>query len=246
MYFHITDYDGTIMPNVKDKDFQTLNAKYYTNFINSRNDIKVIYSSGRIVESTLLEIEKHNLPKPSYIFGGIGSQIYDFENKKYIKNHNQEIENDKFDAKKIIELIKKEGHILADFNNEHKICCDFLNPSHESLNDFHAQIEKMGIKAALYLSGSNILDIVPKSVSKAKPIHFIAKMLKLDYNDIVISGDSHNDVEMYKINAGGKILLPNAEQTLKDEIKDMKNIIKVKEKYAFGVVEGIQKFIQSK
>lgn len=243
MYYHITDYDGTIMPYLHSDEYQKQNAKCYTDFINSRDDVKVIYSSGRIVESTMLEIEKYNLPKPEYIFGGIGSQIYDYKNKKFIENHNQDIKGDNFDAKKIMDHLKAKGYPLADFNNTHKICCDFLNPSKENLTKLQTEIEEMGIKAALYLSGARILDIVPKSVSKAKPIHYIVDLIKIDYKNMVISGDSHNDIDMYKVKSGGKILLPNAENSLKNEISDMENIIKVQEKYAFGVVEGIKKFL---
>ena len=78
------DIDNTLI------DFDTFKSNFgkIWNQYKSQTNALLAFNTGRLKEDVLSLIEKGVLPKPDYIISGVGTHIYDYKNKKLVKEFN--------------------------------------------------------------------------------------------------------------------------------------------------------------
>ncbi|WP_296970225.1 Cof-type HAD-IIB family hydrolase [Tepidanaerobacter sp. EBM-38] len=67
---------------------------------------------------------------------------------------------------------------------------------------------------AIVSSGRGLIDIMSWGVSKGNALITLSKHLDIDFEEIVVFGDNHNDISMFEV-AGLSIAVDNAEEELK-------------------------------
>ena len=107
-------------------------------------------------------------------------------------------------VKSLISYLKQTKYAVEEFQFifEPKKLCSLKN----TLNTF------TGLNAAY---SSNYVEIYDECCSKGNALKYLADYLKIDYQDIVVFGDSENDLSMFKI-AGTKYAMGNAIPELKN------------------------------
>jgi len=102
------DIDNTLI------DFHTFSSNFKKVWESYKpKNVFLVYNSGRLIDDILNLIEKEILPQPDYIISGVGTHIYNFNEKKLIKEFNH-ILDDGWDLKVIEKLIEYLDHPISE------------------------------------------------------------------------------------------------------------------------------------
>ncbi|OPZ78025.1 MAG: Mannosylfructose-phosphate phosphatase [Alphaproteobacteria bacterium ADurb.Bin438] len=248
---HITDYDGTLIPEIFDeemenkKEYAMLHADAYSDFIKQNENIKVIYCTGRTVDNIANMIDTLNLPKPDYIIGAVGVEIFDVKNNAMLKEWEDYLKTSKWDNAKIKELTKDFEILHEMHQREYRFCFKTDGVSSQDVENLRKKLFDNGLEVHTIYS-SYYFDIIPLTTNKGKAGVFLAKYLGYPLKNVAISGDSRNDADMFKEDFGFKITPINAETELLEKVKDVKNFYQSKDKYSFGTIDGLKQFLKIK
>ena len=253
MKYLATDLDKTLIPNGNAPYDKTLELLFEV--INT-NNFGLIYVTGRSLSSVIELINIYKLMKPSFIISQVGTKIYSLKNEPIeIKIWNQSIKdnNPNWSYTRIKNILSNNLKIeLQNFSeqNEYKISYFIrnYNNANQISNEVQSQLKEKGIKSQIVLHKENetkivYLDILPKGVNKYYSLKFLEKNFEI--NDLIYSGDSGNDLDVFKSDIKG-ILVKNASQEIKDEvlkyncncyISSGKN--NINGNYSSGIIEGL-------
>ncbi|MGD0566730.1 MAG: HAD-IIB family hydrolase, partial [Candidatus Goldiibacteriota bacterium] len=81
------------------------------------------------------------------------------------------------------------------------------------------------------------LDILPENCDKGKAARYTAEKFGITEDDVVVAGDSGNDVDMFSSFTKG-IIVGNAREEMTAVLKDSGHY-RAKAHYASGVLEGL-------
>lgn len=240
----VTDLDGTLL-NEEKKVTET--TKKYLNELKSKGYIIVI-ASGRTY-SSILDITE-NAEFTSYLITDNGACIYDrnnnetlmhhkitkesilkimeFYNKDFeyidfcsknacykllsLSNYNESIEIVKENALKEIEKI--EINHLAISMKENSMVKELFEKLKNTLTELDISLMQDSFRNKI------TLEVLPKNCSKKNAIEHLAKILKIEKNNIIVFGDGLNDIEMIE-NCGYGVALKNALPEVKKVADDI-------------------------
>ena len=92
-------------------------------------------------------------------------------------------------------------------------------------------------------SSNEFLDILPAGADKKSALEWLIARKGWRLDQIVISGDSENDLTMFSIPAALKILPCNALSGLADNVSGP-GVYRAKQALARGTVEGMEAFLR--
>lgn len=248
---HITDYDGTLIPEIFDNEMEKKreiaisHANAYSDFINNNQNIKVVYCTGRTVDNIANMISTFSLPKPDYIIGAVGVEIFDVKNNRMLKEWEDHIKTSKWDNKKIKELTKNFEILHEMHQREYRFCFKTNGISKTDVDDLKQKLLDNDM-AVHTIYSSYYFDVIPDITNKGKAGVFLANYLGYPLKNVAISGDSRNDVDMFFHNFGFKIAPKNAESELIEAVKNVENFYQSDDKYSFGTIDGLKKFLKIK
>jgi len=210
-----------------------------------KTDSKVGFAvaTGRTVESAFTVLKENEVPFPDIIISSVGAEIY-------YNYHDKLIYSAGWDAH--ISHLWHRGkikNILDKFN--------FLQYQEESTqrkfkisyytSDVQANIEKVKskliknkIKAKVVFSHGQYLDILPYRASKGKAIRYLSYRWNIPYENILVAGDSGNDLEMLKGDLLAVVVANHSSEL--EPLKGLNRIYFAKRNYAGGIIEGIKHY----
>lgn len=253
MKYIFTDLDKTLIPNGNAPYDNTLNLFFE---ITNKNNLNLIYVSGRNLASIVKSIKKYNLKKPLYIISHVGTKIYSFENKpieliEWIEHITKS--NSNWNRDKISEITSKFDNLKLQAKTEQsefKISyfvtnydsCDLIKEAIEN----ELKKEKIEFNIVFLKDFENrivYLDILPKNVNKYEAIKFLSNEIKI--KDFIYCGDSGNDLDILTSNMKS-ILVNNASIEIKNKVVESKsNCYICSGKFGFtgnyssGIIEGL-------
>ncbi len=235
MLMLITDIDGTISGDAKGLD----EFKKYLEKI--RKKIFFVYATGRSMEY-YKEIEKtDNLPLPDILILNTGADIYHYNNGVFEHNvlWNKIIDSPDWSNQKILELLKNIREITPQEDiQKYKVSFYIENGRQELARKKAKEILKMNkINANVIISHDVYLDVLPENCDKGKAALFLIKEKKIKKQDVIVAGDSENDMDLFLAFDKG-IVVANALANVKKRLQ-YKNFYFAKNSYARGVVEGL-------
>jgi len=98
---------------------------------------------------------------------------------------------------------------------------------------------KEGDKVSVIYSGGEFLDLLPLKSSKAGAVKYIVDRFGVNKQDVVICGDSGNDLDIFNLGFKG-IIVGNAHPELKKF--NGKNAYHAGGEYSAGIIEGLRHF----
>ena len=101
-------------------------------------------------------------------------------------------------------------------------------------------LEKAGLNARVIFSHGHLIDVIAPRAGKAAALAWVAARYNLGLNDCVAAGDSGNDLDMLAA-CGGAIAVINGGHEL-DSLESRPGLIRVTERHANGVMEGLASF----
>lgn len=253
-----TDLDRTLIPN-GDKEYDGTLPLFER--VVSKNKLGLIFVTGRNLKLTKKGIKKYNLPKPDYLIGSVGANIYYCNNGrfKFSKEWERFVKRQtpSWNRRKIIRILsgisglKLQGKFgqekfkisfYADYDNAENI----LKIVKDKLKDFE------DIKVIFsYDKENGMIDVMPKCSGKIGAINFLVDKMGVKKSDVVFCGDSGNDLLVlgseYKA-----ILVANSRKSVKKQVlskkKAKKNLYVAKKtkrfngNYVSGILQGLAHF----
>ena len=263
-----TDLDRTLLPNGPQPESLTARNKFRQ--LAKREEVQLVYVSGRDKELVQQAIKNYQLPVPDYVIADVGSSIYNIEsdNWHFLQKWDDEISED-WNGKsnqdlqvylkdikdiRLQEYTKQKTHKLSYYvpiyiNHEH-----LLTTIYEVLlsNDVQANL----VWSVDTASNIGLLDILPASANKKHAIEFLMNEYGFNLNETVFAGDSGNDIAVISSDIHS-VLVANASDSVKQTAINKVTANKVVNSlyiakggyygmngnYSAGIIEGVAHYI---
>jgi sucrose-6F-phosphate phosphohydrolase len=228
----ISDVDGTLLG---DDASLELFATWYAN---ARKHYRLVYSSGRFIESVLASIESSMLPEPDAIIGGVGTEIYDVPGARKLPMW----------PPMVVEwnpnIVQSIGEGFAElklqpleFISHHKVSFYGADLDESFLKHLEDRMASEGQHVSMVYSSKRDLDFLPSKSNKGAAAHYLIRHWKISPERTLVAGDSGNDADMFHAGFRG-IVVGNASSELK--ALQSPAIYSANGYYAAGVLEGIR------
>ncbi len=228
----ISDLDNTLLGD--DRSLEQF-AIWYAN---ARARFRLVYSSGRFVESVLDSIDTSMLPEPDAIIGGVGTQIYDVRRATYFAKWPPSV------AEWNPHIVQTIGEGFAElrlqpseFISCHKVSFYGRDLDESLLKRLRTQMAIGGQNISIVYSSNRNLDVLPRECNKGTAGVYLARHWKINPDRTFVAGDSGNDAAMFCVGFRG-IVVGNADRALKS--LESPAVYLAKDCYAAGVLEGIR------
>ncbi len=231
----ISDIDNTLLGDERAlEEFILFLSKY-------KGKIGFAVATGRSIESALEVLNEYSVPVPDVIISSVGSEIFYNDSGKLIYSKGWD--------NHISHLWKKDtvADLLGKFNfltcqesaaqRKYKISY-FIENGEENLQKVKDAVMKNKLKVNLIFSHGSLLDVLPYRASKGKAIRYLSFGWNIPHKNILIAGDSGNDIGMLKGEMLG-VVVANYSPEL-EPLKGSKRIYFAGRPYAGGIIEGIK------
>lgn len=258
-----TDLDRTLLPNGSQPESPEAREKFRQ--LVSREEVTLVYVSGRhlaLIEQAIAEFE---LPVPDYAIADVGASIYqaDIAGWRAWEQWEAQIAPDwrglthdglsrLLGISPALRLQEKEKQ------NRHKLSYYVpLDADAQGLiAGMNARLEEAGIKANLIWSideaaGCGLLDVLPASANKLHAIRFLMQQNGFNCGNTIFAGDSGNDLDVLLSDIPG-VLVANADAEIKKLVSGANNnafyiasggYLGMNGNYAAGILEGVAHFL---
>lgn len=224
----VSDFDDTIY-FLNEKRKYLKNIEKIKEFVGAGN--MFVIATGRSLETLKREIDSYDLPY-SYLVCNDGAIIYD-KNERIIFQNNldEEITNELEDYLKSNPIFSQVA-----INNNYGTSLTFEDTINGIVATHNNYEEAVKVKEELLNKYDNIiiytmynvLCIRNKNVNKGKAINYLTNNhIKIDFNNIYITGDHVNDVSMFKIFNGYAVenAVPELLDVSKGVVKSVADLI---------------------
>ncbi len=237
-YLLVTDLDGTLLGN--DEALRQF-AEWYQA---QREQLRLVYNSGRLFQSTVDLINSTALPEPDAVIGGVSTEV-----RYYPDGDDVLLGWPTFLGHWDIDDIQA---ILAEYDELQLQPPEFQTPlklsfyAYDLAADFLARLQRRLATAdyrvnVVYSSGRD-LDVMPTGVSKGSAIVHLACKWKLRSWQVIVSGVTGSNLSMFLRGFRG-IVPANAHK----ELKGLRSphIYHSEHSYAAGVLEGMEFWLKN-
>lgn len=178
--------------------------------------VTLAYITGRYRHSVLELVEQGRLPRPRFICGDVGTEIFDLDDpsNRIGQAYAAQVSPD-WDLDKIYSLGLGDGIRRQEFEEgQPRFQAGFYwDARPESLEAFHARLARLD-QVYIQASYNTYIDVLPINLGKGNAVHFLQGQLGLSTEQVVVAGDSGNDRQMFETGLKG-IVPVNALEELK-------------------------------
>lgn len=255
-----TDLDRTLIPN--GNQTESPGARIIFSRFVSREEVRLVYVSGRHLALIEQAIEEYQLPLPDVIIADVGSTIYRFERGAWQqwRMWDEAIAEawKGMSAEALHSLLAAEFTMLQlqerEKQNTHKLSYYLpIDGGHQAvIADIEVRLSERGIRANLIWSVDEIqhiglLDILPAGANKLHAITFLMQQDGYDDKHVVFAGDSGNDLDVL-LSPVQSILVANADDEVRAAVKAVApeniyvasgNFLHMNGCYSAGILEGV-------
>ncbi len=227
-----SDLDGTLLGD------ETALEEFARWLAPQREQVRLVYNSGRFPESVRKSIAKSALPRPDAIIGGVGTQIEMFDSGEPLPGWPEH--DIHWDARTIHELLGDEPRLKlqpAQFLSPYKVSYYAERATIEELTAWQLKLHSAGTKTHMVYSSQRDLDFLPYGCDKGTATAFLAEKWELPPDRVIACGDTGNDSAMFTQGFRG-VVVGNALEELK--VLDAPHIYLAQADFAAGVLEGVQ------
>jgi len=237
-YIIVTDLDNTLVGD--DQATKILNQK----LIAKRQDLYLIYATGRSYGSAVQLMNEKQLLEPDYWVTGVGTEIYHQSQRDTLWerkiSHQWEPQAIAIIAQSFKDLLPQS--LLE--QNFWKISFCLSQPQNSYiLEELQTQLNKLGLNYQIIFSSDRDVDIIPYNADKGLAITYLRERLQIPVALTLVCGDSGNDIHLFEQLTLGTIV-SNAQPELikwyKYNIRP--NLYFANLPYAWGILEGLDYF----
>lgn len=233
----VSDIDYTLIG-----DDKSLNE--FDEIIKKKNShVGFAVATGRVVESTVEILKKKNIVMPDILITSVGSEIYYNNNDHliYSKGWDAHISH-LWQRDKIVQLLTRYDFLkYQELKNQRKFKISYYTFNNKkNINKVSELLIKNKIKCNLIFSHGQYLDILPYRASKGRAIRYLAYRWNIPFENILVAGDSGNDMEMLKGDLLG-VVVSNYSPEL-EVLRGMNKVYFSSKEYAAGIIDGLKHY----
>ncbi len=227
-----TDLDGTFLAGSAADRLQLYRL------INTHPDIQLAYVTGRGLESVLPLLSDPTLPLPDYVICDVGSTVVHGETQQPLQPlQNQIAARWPGEAAVMEALAGIPGLVRQDVPQDRR--CSFFGPANLMTEELHARVAKLDCE--LLHSAGRYLDVLPKGVNKGSTLRGLIEQLGIDEDDVLVAGDSLNDLSMYDAGFKG-VCVGASESGLLAATDKRAKVLHAERPGCGGIIEAIHHF----
>lgn len=227
-----TDLDGTFLGGSMESRLRLYRL------IKQLEDVKLVFVTGRGVESVIPLLNDPLIPKPDYIVADVGATVVDGSTLEDIEPIQRAIEQ-KWPSPYAIrsEVLEKTTALYQEVPQQRR--CSFYYDPETDLDKVY-EIAK-SFDCDVITSVGKYLDILPKDVNKGSTLKALMEHLHIDEEDVLVAGDTLNDLALYDTGYKG-VVVGKAEKALVDNTATYKNVYHASAPGAGGIIESLAHF----
>lgn len=203
----------------------------------------LVYSTGRLLRDARRMIAQHGLPAPDYLITGVGTQIFDMKTDATMFKFSEMLDAT-WRPEVVTEVLTRYEGLERqpdDQQHEWKSSWFWRDRSREEIEELRVALYEAGAGAQVIYSSSRDLDVLPRSANKGNALRWLAGLLNITRDEIVVAGDTGNDSSMFLIPSIRGIVPENAEPELLDALIEA-DAYHAKGACAAGVLDGLCHF----
>jgi len=198
--------------------------------------LTVAYNSSRPCASLRQTLaENPYLPAPDYLIGAMGTEIRHGSSGRVLTDYTRHLQQG-WQLDRITTIINQMQLIAHPPQYQTPLKASFDVPGVEIYHQVVDRLHRAGLAAKVIYSGGKNLDIIPVQAGKGAVISYLYQKLQINPEQVVVAGDSGNDIEMFVPPYRG-IVVANADNDLKQKHAD--HIYHAQRACAAGVLEGL-------
>lgn len=233
----VCDLDGTLLG---DELALSQFAEWYGQ---ARDDFRLVYSSGRFIDSIRESIDASELPQPDAVIGGVGTEIYEMAAARRVSfwpptilGWNPHIVRAVCSAHD--QLIPQPDRL----SSYHKVSFYGADLEPSFLNRLVDQLAGAAQRVTVVYSSNRDLDVLPADAHKGAAAVYLARRWSIEPSRVIVAGDSGNDAAMFNVGFRG-IVVGNAHAELRSLAEP--HIYHATAHFAAGVLEGVDYWMRS-
>ncbi len=227
-----TDLDGTFLGGR-----QSDRLRLYR-LIREQENIRLVFVTGRGVESVLPLLDNPVIPDPDYIICDVGATVLHGKTLEPIQPIQSEIEQRWPGTLAIRRRMRKIKGLKPQPVAQERRCSFYYDQDTDI-----AAVEKTAADMGLdvLLSAGKFLDVLPKDVNKGYALKRLTEELDIPTASILVAGDTMNDRSLYDTGYKG-VVVGGAEENLLKHTRGMPNVLQAKRTGAGGILESLRHF----
>ena len=227
-----TDLYGTFLGGT------SLHKQQLYELVERNNDIILVFVTGRGLESVIPVLIDPVIPNPDFIICDAGATLVDGYSLKPIEPLQQDIEKMWPGSVKVRNCLKDlTGLHYQEVPQQRR--CSFILNDESLLAEIRSRVDQLGCD--IIYSPDKPLDVLPRGVNRASTFTRLIHLLQVTGIDVLVAGDTLNDLAMYQCGIRG-VIVGNAEQALIDATKPIRHIYRTEFPGAGGIIMGMEYF----
>lgn len=227
-----TDLDGTFLGG----SHQHMEELY--EMIRNNKDFRLVFVTGRGMESVLPLLSDPVIPRPEYIICDVGATILDGTTLFPVQPIQNNIES-KWPGKQAIlkQLRDVKGIRIQPVPQMRR--CSFIFDEHLVHEQIGALEEKLGCD--ILLSDNRFFDVLPINVNKGTTLAQLIEHLNIPEEKVLVAGDTLNDLALYGRGFKG-VVVGEAEPALVQATQGVPGVFHSDIRGAGGIMEAMAHF----
>ncbi len=227
-----TDLDGTFLAGSPE------NRLTLYQLIAAHPNITLVFVTGRGLESVLPLLSDPTIPQPDYIICDVGCTIVDGENQQAVQPIQEDIDT-LWPGTPIIEnaLSQIEGLQRQDVPQERR--CSYFCDAHAITDEVRTIVDNLGCD--LLYSADLYMDVLPPGINKGRTLRKLAEHLGWPAEEVIVAGDTLNDLSMYEQNFIG-VCVGQSEPALLEATENRARVLHADSSGCGGILQAIEHF----
>jgi sucrose-phosphate synthase len=211
--------------------------------LSKNNEVGFGVATGRTIKSAIEILTEIDFILPEVIISSVGSEIYYRSGDEYVYSTSwaSHIKNSwkPEEIKSLLENLPSITMQVPENQRDFKVSYNFVGVE-EDIDEIRELLRVNKIKANLIVSHNAYIDILPFRASKGRAIRYLSYRWNIPLDSILVGGDSGNDEDMLTGELLG-VVVANYTKEL-EPLKGRRRIYFAKNKFAAGVLEGIDHY----
>lgn len=227
-----TDLDGTFLAGHPE------NRQRLYQLISAHPEIKLAFVTGRGLEVVLPILSDPTVPVPDYIICDVGGTVVDGRNRQAVQPLQSDIDA-RWPGERAVAEAMATFEALERQEVPQQRRCSYFCEADAVTPDIERVAAQLGCEV-LY-SADRYLDILPRGVNKGSTLAALVRHLGLDHDDVLVAGDTLNDLSMYEAGFIG-VCVGESEQALLDATRDRARVLHARHTGCGGILEAMAHF----
>lgn len=224
-----TDLDGTLLAGT-----QETRRRIRELFSGGLPGAKLVYVTGRGLESIIPLLSDSTLPQPDYIIADVGATVLYGDLRPVDPLHHNIAARWPGSHIVLQQLARFPALVRQTVPQERR--CSFLVLEEGISDELRAVVE--ALDCDLLFSADRYLDVLPRGVSKGATLRQLAQAEGFDPDAVIVAGDTLNDLSMFTTGFRG-VVVGGAEPALVERVRKMPRVFIAKDEGCGGILEGL-------